>query len=124
MDAVLELRKLSKSYANHQVAVSGVSLTIQQGEFFSLVGPSGCGKTTTLRLIAGFEEPTDGDVLLKGVSLRGLPPYARNVSTVFQNYALFPHMTVRENIGFGLRRKTQMRAAERQKRVADALEMV
>jgi ABC-type spermidine/putrescine transport systems, ATPase components len=124
MDAVLELRKLSKSYANHQVAVSGVSLTIQQGEFFSLVGPSGCGKTTTLRLIAGFEEPTDGDVLLKGVSLRGLPPYARNVSTVFQNYALFPHMTVRENIEFGLRRKTQMRAAERQKRVADALEMV
>jgi ABC-type Fe3+/spermidine/putrescine transport system ATPase subunit len=103
MDAILELRQLSKHFPGH-LAVSDVSLRIERGEFFSLVGPSGCGKTTTLRLIAGFETPTAGGVWLNGARIDHLPPYRRNVNTVFQSYALFPHLTVRENIEFGLRR--------------------
>lgn len=102
MSAHLELRDLVKQYAKH-TALDGLSLEIREGEFFGLLGPSGCGKTTTLRLIAGFEQPTRGEILLRGTRLDGLPPYRRNVSTVFQNYALFPHLTVRENIEFGLR---------------------
>ncbi|MCZ2075651.1 MAG: ABC transporter ATP-binding protein [Bryobacterales bacterium] len=102
MDAVLELRNVSKHYSSHRV-VDGVSMEAPRGAFCSLLGPSGCGKTTTLRIIAGFEEPTSGEVLLNGNSLLGLKPYHRNVSTVFQNYALFPHLTVRQNIEFGLR---------------------
>ena len=105
MDTVLELRALTKQYPTHR-AVNGISLTIQRGEFFSLVGPSGCGKTTTLRLIAGFEEPTLGEILLGQRSVAGLKPYQRDVSTVFQNYALFPHLTVAENVAFGLQRRT------------------
>ena len=102
MGAHLELQQLAKEYPGH-TALAGVSLEIAQGEFFGLLGPSGCGKTTTLRLIAGFEQPTRGQILLEGKRLDGLPPYQRNVSTVFQSYALFPHLTVRENIEFGLR---------------------
>lgn len=102
MGAHLELQELAKEYPGH-TALAGVSLEIGQGEFFGLLGPSGCGKTTTLRLIAGFEQPTRGRILLEGQRLDGLPPYQRNVSTVFQSYALFPHLTVRENIEFGLR---------------------
>lgn len=102
MGTVLELRRLTKRFPEH-TAVEELSLDIQEGEFFSLLGPSGCGKTTTLRLIAGFESPTEGEILLRGNSIAALPPYDRNVSTVFQNYALFPHLTVRENIEFGLR---------------------
>src|SRR5271169_2387795 len=101
---VLELRQLSKHFPGH-AAVRDVSLTIERGEFFSLVGPSGCGKTTTLRLIAGFETPTSGGVWLNGVRIDHLPPYRRNVNTVFQSYALFPHLSVRGNVEFGLRRK-------------------
>lgn len=104
MDTVLELRALTKHYPSHR-AVDGISLAIERGEFFSLVGPSGCGKTTTLRLIAGFEEPTSGEILLNHRAVAGLPPYRRNVSTVFQNYALFPHLTVARNVAFGLERR-------------------
>jgi ABC-type Fe3+/spermidine/putrescine transport system ATPase subunit len=102
MGTVLELRHLTKRFPEH-TAVEDLSIEIEEGEFFSLLGPSGCGKTTTLRLIAGFESPTAGDVLLRGRSIAALPPNERNVSTVFQNYALFPHLTVRQNIEFGLR---------------------
>lgn len=104
MNTVLELRSLTKQYPD-QRAVDGISLAIERGEFFSLLGPSGCGKTTTLRLVAGFEEPTEGDILLNGHSVVALPPFRRNVGTVFQNYALFPHLTVFENVAFGLRRR-------------------
>ncbi len=104
MDAILELRQVSKHFPTHR-AVSDFSLEIPRGQFFSLLGPSGCGKTTTLRLIAGFETPTSGEVWLNGARIDHLPPYRRNVNTVFQSYALFPHLTVRGNIEFGLRRQ-------------------
>jgi spermidine/putrescine transport system ATP-binding protein len=87
------------------IAVDDVTIEIGRGEFFSLLGPSGCGKTTSLRMIAGFEEPDDGRVELTGNDIVGVPPYKRNVNTVFQSYALFPHMTVAENVAFGLKRK-------------------
>lgn len=102
MGHVLELHELAKHFPNH-IALDDLTLRIGEGEFFSLLGPSGCGKTTTLRLIAGFETPTRGEVLLRGAPLTALRPYERNVSTVFQNYALFPHLTVQQNIEFGLR---------------------
>ena len=105
MDIVLELRDLAKHYLT-QKAVDGISLAVGKAEFFSLVGPSGCGKTTTLRLIAGFEEPTSGDIFLNRKSVASLKPYDRNVSTVFQNYALFPHLTVLQNVMFGLKRQS------------------
>ncbi len=101
--------------------MSEVSFAVPRGSLFSLVGPSGCGKTTTLRLVAGFEAPTSGDIYLDGVRINDLKPYERNVSTVFQNYALFPHLTVRGNIEFGLRRK---RAADIDRRVREVLELV
>src|SRR6185436_17773600 len=84
-------------------ALDGVSVTIRENEFFTLLGPSGCGKTTLLRLIAGFDFPTDGEILLYGQDIAPLPPFKRPVNTVFQNYSLFPHMTVADNIGFGLK---------------------
>src|SRR5581483_2396006 len=104
MAPILELRNLVKTFPG-QRAVAGISLSIPRGSFFSLVGPSGCGKTTTLRLIAGFEQPTSGEVLLNGETVNQRKPYERNVSTVFQSYALFPHLTARENIEFGLRQR-------------------
>ena len=111
MDTVLELRALTKHFPTHR-AVSGVSLALRRGEFFSLLGPSGCGKTTTLRLIAGFETPTSGDILLNGRTVANLKPYERSVNTVFQNYALFPHLTVARNIRFGLERRPRLPASE------------
>ncbi|HET8653663.1 MAG TPA: ABC transporter ATP-binding protein [Gaiellaceae bacterium] len=87
------------------VAVDGLSLEIPRGSFFALLGPSGCGKTTTLRMIGGFEEPDDGAIYLAGEPVTGLPPYKRDVNTVFQSYALFPHLTIFENVAFGLRRR-------------------
>ncbi len=120
MGPILELRKLVKHFPGQQ-AVNGISLTIPRGGFFSLVGPSGCGKTTTLRLIAGFEQPTSGDVLLNGEAVNHRKPYERNVSTVFQSYALFPHLTARQNIEFGLKRRKISEAA---RRVRDVLELV
>jgi len=103
-DKVLELRRVSKDFAT-QRAVADVSLEIPRGAFFSLLGPSGCGKTTILRMVAGFETPTAGEVWLNGQRIDALPPYQRNVNTVFQSYALFPHLTVRGNVEFGLRHK-------------------
>ncbi len=120
MAPILELRRLVKHFPGHQ-AVRDISLAIPQGSFFSLLGPSGCGKTTTLRLIAGFEQPTSGDVLLNGEIVNQRKPYERNVSTVFQNYALFPHLTARENIEFGLKRH---QAPDIDRRVREALDLV
>jgi ABC-type Fe3+/spermidine/putrescine transport system ATPase subunit len=120
MESILELRNLVKLFPN-QRAVDGISLKIPRGGFYSLLGPSGCGKTTTLRLIAGFEEPTSGDVLLDGAVVNGQQPYQRNVSTVFQNYALFPHLTAAENVAFGLKRKNR---PDIERKVREALELV
>lgn len=120
MAPVLELRNLVKHYPAHR-AVDGVSLAVPKGRFYSLVGPSGCGKTTTLRLVAGFEQPTSGEVLLNGECVNHRRPYERSVSTVFQNYALFPHLTVWGNVEFGLRRRG---AKDIEKRVGQALELV
>ncbi len=103
-DAILELRGVGKRFGSH-AAVTGLSLCVDRGEFFSLLGPSGCGKTTTLRMIAGFETPDEGEIRLNGSRIDALPPYRRSVNTVFQNYALFPHLTVRGNVEFGLKRK-------------------
>jgi putative spermidine/putrescine transport system ATP-binding protein len=105
------------------LAVDGVDLAIRQGEFFTLLGPSGSGKTTTLRLIAGFEQPDSGRILLRGRDVTARPPYDRDVNTVFQDYALFPHMTVEQNVGYGLMVK-RVRKEERRTRVGEALEMV
>ena len=120
MRPILELRNLVKEFPG-QRAVRDISLAIPQGSFFSLLGPSGCGKTTTLRLIAGFEQPTSGDVLLNGEIVNDRKPYERNVSTFFQNYALFPHLTARENIEFGLKRHGMPEIA---KRVREAIDLV
>jgi len=105
------------------VAVAGIDLEIQDGEFFSMLGPSGSGKTTTLRMIAGFEQPTAGRILLHGEDVTNLPPFERDVNTVFQDYALFPHMTVGENVAYGLMVRKVARP-ERDRQVASALEMV
>jgi spermidine/putrescine transport system ATP-binding protein len=104
-------------------AVSDLSLEIQQGEFFSMLGPSGCGKTTTLRMIAGFVQPTEGRILLEGNPVHDVPPYRRNVNTVFQSYALFEHLNVKDNVAFGLKRK-RVGKAEIDRRVGEALELV
>ncbi|MEX1125141.1 MAG: ABC transporter ATP-binding protein, partial [Acidimicrobiia bacterium] len=122
MAAAVSLENVRKLFGDVS-AVDGVTLDIADGEFFSMLGPSGSGKTTCLRMIAGFEIPTDGRVLLHGNDVSGLPPYDRDVNTVFQDYALFPHMTVAENVGYGpMVRKVD--DEERSKRVADALAMV
>jgi ABC-type Fe3+/spermidine/putrescine transport system ATPase subunit len=112
MDAILELRGVTKHFATHR-AVREISLAIPRGSFFSLLGPSGCGKTTTLRLIAGFEAPTAGEIWLNGVRIDQMPPFRRSVNTVFQNYALFPHLTVKGNVAFGLREKGTADAGQR-----------
>jgi len=104
-------------------AVDRMRLRIAHGEFYSILGPSGCGKTTTLRMIAGFEQPTEGEILLAGKPIAGVPPYRRNVNTVFQHYALFPHMDVAQNVGYGLRQRKTSRAEER-RRVGEALALV
>jgi putative spermidine/putrescine transport system ATP-binding protein len=105
------------------VAVAGIDLEIEAGEFFTMLGPSGSGKTTTLRMIAGFEDPTSGTIELAGEEVSGVPPYERAVNTVFQDYALFPHMTVGENVAYGLK-VAKVDKAERRKRGEEALEMV
>ena len=113
---------LTKHYGE-VVAVAGIDLEIQPGEFFTMLGPSGSGKTTTLRMIAGFEDPSGGTIELAGEDVSGVPPYDRAVNTVFQDYALFPHMTVGENVAYGLR-IARVGKAERRKRRDEALEMV
>lgn len=120
--AAVSLAGLEKSF-ERVGAVRGVSLDIRSGEFLTLLGPSGSGKTTTLMMIAGFETPTAGDIAIDGRSVVGMPPYRRNIGMVFQSYALFPHLTVSENVGFPLKQRGVGRA-ERAKRVAEALELV
>ncbi len=120
--AHLVLDKLSKAFGNQQ-AVSELDLTVAKGEFVSLLGPSGCGKTTTLQMIAGFVEPTSGAVTLDGADLLAKPPSKRGLGIVFQSYALFPHMTVAENVGFGLEMRGLGRA-ERDSRITEALTLV
>jgi putative spermidine/putrescine transport system ATP-binding protein len=116
------LDNLTKHYGE-VVAVAGIDLEVRQGEFFTLLGPSGSGKTTTLRMIAGFEDPTAGTVELAGQDVGGIPPYDRAVNTVFQDYALFPHMTVGENVAYGMR-VAGVSKADRGRRRDEALEMV
>ena len=118
----IELAGLSKHFGD-SAAVDNIDLSVAAGEFFSLLGPSGCGKTTTLRLVAGFEEPTAGRILLDGVDVSGVPPHKRNVNTVFQSYALFPFMSVFDNVAFGLR-YAKCSKAELRTRVGKALELV
>ncbi|MEO8437273.1 MAG: ABC transporter ATP-binding protein [Chloroflexota bacterium] len=105
------------------VAVDRLDLRIARGAFYSLLGPSGCGKTTTLRMIAGFDQPSEGEVLIAGQPVAGVPPYRRNVNTVFQHYALFPHMNVERNVGYGLRQHG-VKGPEEHRRVTEALELV
>jgi len=122
LGASVALRDLEKSY-DRVAAVAGVSLDIRSGEFLTLLGPSGSGKTTTLMMIAGFETPTGGDIAIDGTSVVGMPPYRRNIGMVFQNYALFPHLTVAENIGFPLKQRGVAKE-ERARLVGEALELV
>ncbi|HHQ14917.1 MAG TPA: ABC transporter ATP-binding protein, partial [Chromatiales bacterium] len=117
--AFAELRSVSRTFGEG-AAVSDVSLRIQRGEIFALLGPSGCGKTTLLRIVAGLEQPSAGQVLLEGRDITGLPPYRRPVNMMFQSYALFPHMNVEQNVGFGLRQEGLGRA-EITDRVAELL---
>jgi len=117
----IQLESLTKRFT--EVAVDCIDLEIASGEFFSLLGPSGCGKTTTLRLIAGFEQPTAGKILLDDVDVSGIPPHKRNVNTVFQSYALFPFLTVFDNVAFGLRNR-KVDKTEIDRRVGEALDLV
>ena len=102
---IIELKHLTKKFEDGFLAVSDFNLEVKKGEFVTFLGPSGCGKTTTLRMIAGFDLPTEGQILLNGRDITKLPPYQRPINTVFQRYALFPHMNIYENIAFGLRQK-------------------
>jgi spermidine/putrescine transport system ATP-binding protein len=122
MPGEVELRALTKRYDDF-LAVDAIAATIPAGEFFSLLGPSGCGKTTTLRMIAGFVRPTEGEILLDGVDVAQVPPHRRNVHTVFQNYALFPHLDVFDNVLFGLKRK-KVSKDEAKRRAQEAIELV
>jgi spermidine/putrescine ABC transporter ATP-binding subunit len=120
--SLVELKGVAKSYGS-TVALHEVDLEVRQGEFLTLLGPSGCGKTTTLRLIAGFIEPTRGTILLGNEDVTRLPPHRREIGMVFQDYALFPHMTVHDNIGFGLRERGIGRAAI-DRRVVELLDLI
>ena len=122
MPGDIQLEGLTKAFGEH-VAVAGIDVDMPPGEFFTLLGPSGCGKTTTLRMIAGFEQPTSGRIMLDGTDVARVPPHRRNVNTVFQSYALFPHLDVAKNVAFGLKYQ-KLEKSERAKRVAEALELV
>ena len=122
MSAAIRFDGVTKRFGE-AVAVRDLDLEIRQGEFFSLLGPSGCGKTTTLRMVAGFEQPSEGRIYLEGEPVETVPPYERNVNTVFQSYALFEHLNVAENVAFGLRRRAVAKD-EIERRVAEALELV
>jgi spermidine/putrescine transport system ATP-binding protein len=114
----VELERVTKRFAD-VVAVDGVDLELGRGEFFTLLGPSGCGKTTTLRMIAGFERPSEGRIRIEGVDVADLPPHRRPTNTVFQSYALFPHLSVEDNVAYGLKRKKVARAEIRERVVAE-----
>ena len=120
--ADVRLESVTKAYGD-VVAVDDLALEVAPGEFFTMLGPSGSGKTTTLRLIAGFELPDEGRVLLNGADVTRQPPYARDVNTVFQDYALFPHMTIGDNVAYGMKVKRVGRT-ERNTRTSEALELV
>jgi spermidine/putrescine transport system ATP-binding protein len=122
MSGVVELVGLVKTFSD-VTAVDNVSLRVEDGEFFSLLGPSGCGKTTTLRLVAGFERPDSGAIVIDGVDMASTPPHKRPVNTVFQSYALFPHLSVQENVGFGLKYQNLTKVAAGRK-IGRALELV
>jgi spermidine/putrescine ABC transporter ATP-binding subunit len=120
--AAIEFRGVTKRYGG-QAALQPTDLTIEEGEFFCLLGPSGCGKTTTLNLVGGFIAPTTGEILIRGENVNRLPPYRRAVNTVFQSYALFPHMSVRDNVGFGLK-MARVSKRDAGSRIEDALALV
>ena len=120
---IIELKHITKTYEDGYTAVSDFNLEVKQGEFITFLGPSGCGKTTTLRMIAGFDIPTEGEILLNGVPITSLPPNKRPINTVFQRYALFPHMNIYENIAFGLRQKKTLETTIA-KKVKKVLELV
>ena len=122
MSADVRIENVTKRF-DDVVAVDDLTLEVESGKFYALLGPSGCGKTTTLRMIGGFEEPTSGRIELGDRDVAALPPYKRDVNTVFQSYALFPHLTVFENVAFGLRRQ-KVRGEELKRRVREALELV
>lgn len=119
---IIELIEVYKNFQDHQVLFN-ISLEIKNGEFLTLLGPSGCGKTTLLRLLSGFESPSSGEIFINGKNVKGMPPHERQVNTVFQSYALFPHMNVYENVAFGLRCK-HLPKDEIEKSVNEALQMV
>ena len=118
----VEFRSVTKRFGD-LTAVNAVSFQVQQGEFLSLLGPSGCGKTTSLRMIAGFEQPDEGEILIGGVNAVGTPPYKRDVNTVFQQYALFPHMTILDNVAYGMKQQ-RVSKSDRYARAREALELV
>ena len=120
---IIELRHITKTYEDGFTAVSDFNLEVKKGEFVTFLGPSGCGKTTTLRMIAGFDLPTEGEILLNGKDITSLPPYERPINTVFQRYALFPHMNIYDNIAFGLRQK-KMKEEEIARKVKKVLDLV
>src|SRR6187397_1073056 len=122
MTAAIEFRGVSRAYGEVR-AVDDVSFAVEAGEFFAMLGPSGSGKTTCLRLVAGFDTPNRGQVLLDGADVSAVPPYDRNVNTVFQDYALFPHMTVLENVAYGPRVRGVAKS-ERRRRVDEILKAV
>ena len=123
MENIIELKHITKNFDDNFTAVDDFNLEVQRGEFVTFLGPSGCGKTTTLRMIAGFEMPTEGEILLNGKDISKLPPNKRPINTVFQRYALFPHLNIYDNIAFGLKLK-RLPKAEIEKKVKKALEMV
>ena len=123
MENIVSLKNLVVEFEDGEQILKNISLDIKDKEFVTFLGPSGCGKTTTLRIIGGFLEPTAGDVFFEGKRINGLPPHKRNVNTVFQRYALFPHLNVYENIAFGLRVK-KLPEKEILKRVGEMLELV
>ena len=122
---IIELRGIKKVYEDGYTAVDDFNLEVKRGEFVTLLGPSGCGKTTTLRMIAGFSMPTEGEILLNGKPITDLPPYKRPVNTVFQRYALFPHMNIYNNIAFGLKQKKTPKdvIARKVRRVLDLVDL-
>jgi spermidine/putrescine transport system ATP-binding protein len=119
--AAIRFEGVTKRFGD-AVAVDDLNLEIERGEFFSLLGPSGCGKTTTLRMVGGFEQPSQGRIFLEGAPVETVPPYERNVNTVFQSYALFEHLSIEDNVAFGLKRR-KVAKDEIQRRVAEALEL-